>query len=553
MISGRMKGQTSRFRVAFLLLLSSYCAWIFTLPLFPSLDGSLHLYYAFVMGSLLSGSKAFAGYYFIRHILPPYAMHYYFLIAAAHFFGYVMADKLLVCLIFIVTAFGFRYLTHYLGPSGDLISLLVIPLLLTWPLGMGFYNYCLAIGMALWALGFWYRAVQQRDHRFWLAFLVIVAMMVLTHPVPLILIYVLVGADVFCRVGLELRVSGVTARGFKQSFQRVKPDLTYMLLAWASILYIFLFVDRHKVVANALHNYDRKAEFVKLVKLSTLAMFSGSHPVVIANRLSLYAILVLGLVLAFIAEMKQRRNWTYTPAAAILACSIILIVVIPILPPVINGADYFSQRLVIFVWIGVLAAASAYPKLARQKSNILATCILLYSIAILGLANHMIRPVAARISEIETTPVHHDGLTGLTLSLPNAPVTTTLGYIPYYWVGARYFRRTHSTLLNGGWLDEHFLPLGSRVHQLDEQLITNIQNSPGDAYQLLLHSANAREKILPHANLLLFTGEIPSSQLLQIVKGFDRSEPSRIWTCESYGWYSSCTSPFANPGSMGVR
>ena len=81
-----------------------------------------------------------------------------------------LADKLLVCLIFITTAFGFRYLARCLGPSGDLMSLFIIPLLLNWPLGMGFYNYCLAIGMALWALGFWYRAVQQRSHRLWLAY-----------------------------------------------------------------------------------------------------------------------------------------------------------------------------------------------------------------------------------------------------------------------------------------------------------------------------------------------------------------------------------------------
>ncbi|MFZ1941982.1 MAG: hypothetical protein WAU43_00085, partial [Acidobacteriaceae bacterium] len=101
MISERAEAKNSRYLVPFLLLLAGYCIWVLTLPLFPSLDGSLHLYYASVLGSLLSGSKEFASYYFIRHILPPYALHYYFLIVVAHFFGYVMADKLLVCLIFI--------------------------------------------------------------------------------------------------------------------------------------------------------------------------------------------------------------------------------------------------------------------------------------------------------------------------------------------------------------------------------------------------------------------------------------------------------------------
>jgi hypothetical protein len=318
-----------------------------------------------------------------------------------------------------------------------------------------------------------------------------------------------------------------------------------MLLSWATIGYVFLFVDRHKVVTNVLETYDRKAELLKLLKLSTLAMFSGSSIVVIAYRLSLYVILLLSLFLACATAKRQWKSRTHSPATAFLVCTLFLAIVIPILPPVLNGAHYFSQRLVIFVWIGALAAASSFRGFNRSRGTILAISVILYSVAVLVVANSMIRPVAAEISEIETVPIRNTGLTGLTLSLPDAPITTTLDYIPYYWVGARYFRRSHSTLFNGGWLDEHFLPLGSGVHQLDEQLTTNIQDSPGDAYQLLLHSSSAREKILPHANLLLFTGEIPSSQLLQIVKGLDRSEPSRIWACEPHGWYSACTSPFA--------
>ena len=507
MVSDHTSEKTSGFLVPFVILLASYCVWIFTLPLFPSLDGSLHLYYASVMGSLLSGSKDFASYYFIRHTLPPYALHYYFLIAAAHFFGYVMADKLLVCLIFITTAFGFRYLARYLGPSGDVMSLFIIPLLLNWPLGMGFYNYCLAIGMALWALGFWYRAVRQRSNRLWVAFLIAVILIVLTHPVPLMFIYVLVGTDVVCRFVQDFRAGGITASNLKGCLRRYRLDLSYMLLAWVTIGYIFLFINKRRVITNVLQAYDRKAALIKLVKLSTLAMFSGSHAAVIAYRLSLYAILLLALVLAFLAATKQRVNRTYTPASAILVCSLIVIVAIPIFPPVINGANYFSQRLVVLVWIGILASASAYPGLTRHKRNTFAACILLYAIAVLVLANHMIRPVAAKVSEIESAPLVKQRLTGLVLSLPDAPITTELNYVPYYWAGARYFRRSHSTLLNGGWLYESYLPLGSHVGQLSEQLTPSFQDSPGDVYQLLLHSVSARKKIIPHASLLLFTGQ----------------------------------------------
>lgn len=546
MVSEHGEKRNSRYFVPFLILLAAYCGWILTLPLFPSLDGSLHLYYASVLGSLLSGSKDFASYYFIRHILPPYALHYYFLIAAAHFVGYVMADKLLVCLIFITTASGFRYLARFLGPSGDLLSLFIIPLLLNWSLGMGFYNYCLALGMALWALGFWYRAVQKRSHRLWLAFLITVILMVLTHPVPLLLIYVLVGVDVGWRFCQDFSKRGSGIASFNASLQYFRSDVVYMLLSWATIGYIFLFVDKHKVMANVLETYDRKTELIKLFKLSTIAIFSGSSSIVIVYRLSLYAILLLSLFLACAAAKRQWVSRSYSPATAFLACTLILMIVIPILPPVINGANYFSQRLVVVVWIGALAAASGFLKFNRPGETFLATSVVLYTVAVLVLANSIIGPVAAQISEIETSPIRVAGLTGLTLSLPDAPVTTNLNSVPFYWAGARYFRRSHSTLLNGGFLYEPYLPLGSHIDQLSPQLDADIQNSPGDAYQLLLRSARARHQILPHANLLVFTGSTQPDELHKIVKELDSSEPSRVWACDSRAWYSVCTSPFAN-------
>ena len=546
MVSEQADGKKSRYLALFLVLLAAYCIWVLTLPLFPSLDGSLHLYYASVLGSLLSGSKEYASYYFIRHILPPYALHYYFLIAVAHFSGYVMADKLLVCLIFVTTATGFLYLARFLGPSGDLMSLLIIPLLLNWPLGMGFYNYCLAIGMALWALGFWYRAVQNRSHRLWLAFLAVVILMMLTHPVPLVFIYVLIGVDVGWRLCQDLSERRTGDASFKASLRSLRPDLTYLLLSWATIGYIFLFVDKHKVMTNVLETYNRKAELIKLFKLSTLAMFSGSSSVVVVYRLSLYAILVLALLVGCLAARRQWGSRIYAPATAILVCTLILAIVIPVLPPVINGANYFSQRLVIFIWIGALAAACGLRGFSRSQGTILAIGVLLYSLTVLVLANSMIRPVAAQISDIETAPIHTTGRTGLTLSLPDAPVTDNLNYVPYYWAGARYFRRSRSTLLNGGFLYEPYLPLGSHIGQLSPQLDAAVQNSPGDAYQLLLRSARAREEIMPHADLLIFTGVTEPEELQKIVKQLDTSEPTRVWHCKSAEWYSDCTSPLAN-------
>lgn len=74
----------------------------------------MHLYIASVLSSLLSVSDRFSTYFYVRHFLTPYSLHYYFLIVFGRLFSFPIADKLLVCAILVCSAFGFRY---FLNPA----------------------------------------------------------------------------------------------------------------------------------------------------------------------------------------------------------------------------------------------------------------------------------------------------------------------------------------------------------------------------------------------------------------------------------------------------
>ena len=114
------------------------------------------------------------------------------------------------------------------------------------------------------------------------------------------------GSDVVWRLCQDFLRRGNGAASFKASLPDLRYDLVYMLLWWATIGYVFLFVDKHKVVADVLETYDRKTELIKLFKLSTIAMFSGSSSVVVVYRLSLYVILLFSVFLAWNAA---KRRW----------------------------------------------------------------------------------------------------------------------------------------------------------------------------------------------------------------------------------------------------
>src|SRR6202034_3758938 len=149
-------------------------------------DGPMHKYYVHVLASLLSGSRAY-GAYEIRHPFPPYATHYVVLLGLTRYVLFDLAEKVLICLIFVCTAYGFRYCARSLGPSGDLLSLCMIPLVLHWSLVMGFLNYSLAVGLFFLAAGLWCRAATG-GLRLWLFFALVSFLLALTHPVPLLLL-----------------------------------------------------------------------------------------------------------------------------------------------------------------------------------------------------------------------------------------------------------------------------------------------------------------------------------------------------------------------------
>ena len=189
----------------------------------------MHKYYVHAIASLLSGSHAYSAYE-IRHPFPPYATHYAVLLGLTRFLSYDLAEKILICIIFVCTAYGFRYCARSMGPSGDLLSLCMVPLVLHWSLVMGFLNYSLAVGLFFLAVGLWCRAADQAS--LWLFFALVSFLLALTHPIPLLLLIIFCALDLlirlfqrFCTQGLPLAVRwlGRRMRQFSLSAGQRRP------------------------------------------------------------------------------------------------------------------------------------------------------------------------------------------------------------------------------------------------------------------------------------------------------------------------------------------
>ncbi|HTZ58247.1 MAG TPA: hypothetical protein VMB49_09135 [Acidobacteriaceae bacterium] len=523
--------ETNRRRISLLFgsLVGLFCLWALSLPLFPTQDGPMHKYYVHVLGSLLSGSHDYSAYV-IRHPFPPYATHYAVLLGLTRFVSYDLAEKLLICLVFVCTAYGVRYCARSLGPSGDWLSLCAIPLVLHWSLVMGFLNYSLALGLFFLAAGLWCRAAS--EVRLWWVFALISFLLALTHPIPLLLLIV------FCWLDLVIRLlQRFSLRDYRWQFVGLAISALCFLYPLAS-------VDRSRSASNLRGFGLHKDALISSLALFGISPFDTRAKNFLINgyRLLLCALLLTCLWLAAEGFHSRWRERKLRSSDSMLILSVAILVAIPILPASMNGSDFFSQRLMVVPWLGAIAAAGAT---TRRITRMVPAFAVLLTVVTLLPAEIFFRPVARQLFALEHQPLpqHAEGLAILDPAmLKQVRVQHELGFNPYLWSGVLPFLRGDDIMLNSPFMDQKITPLmpttggdllidRMKSAEQAERIINGNLDLPGMTPEL-------RSALMSSTQILVLVG-VPADieQGLTPLVGGDLAGH---YACSSHGWYLVC-------------
>ena len=501
-------------------------AWILSLPAWPSQDGPVHLYYAEVLGQLLGrGHTVYTGAYFIKQLLPPYALYYYSLLLLSNVVPWLLADRLVVCGYIAIFLLGFRYLARAIGPEADRATLVATLLVLNWALGMGFVNYCLSLGFAMWSIGLWLRLPAHRGLRLRALFLGSIVLVTLSHPVPLLLVLA------FCALDLAGRwVMG--HRASKESGPRslIHDAITLCVGAFA-LLYVKAFAasnplaQRTVVPGSALH----KAVMYWLGYLQgkSLALVLGQRPPLLVYRAGLVALLAGALALAALQFRRDRRRRLWTAGDAFFVLSVGLLVLLPWLPSDLSGAYFFPERLSVVVWIFALLAAAGWcpecedaaqgekPASELKASRALALSVVAAMACMLFEANELLRPFAEADAAMSRTTLPIGGEPTLFLESAHRPANVGAGpaWNPAYWSGVHLLRANGAVLANGPWLDSPIIPLALQPGRAGANLPPILANSPHALTEALEASAALREPLLSGVQAIVFTPVDPSQSL----------------------------------------
>ena len=539
------------------LITLGFCAWVLSLPIFPSHDGPMHLFYTAILHDLLfAHGQHFGQFYNVKHVLPPYSLYYYLLMFLARFGSLVTANKIVICLYMVSFSFGFRYLARTVGPNADSMALLATPMMFSWPLVMGFVNFCLSTTLMFWAMGLWSRSAMQESRARRMVFLVLAYTIMLTHPVPLLFLLAFCGLELLLRWLRERRLRSAEARRFASG--HVFRDALYLLAASGTLVYVKLFTIRAalsqqeeqtglsftQVVQGNIKNY--------LTLHTVLAFASSAMPFLILRalwRAALLGALLLAVVYLWRKHVGRaaqpgslRMRWSFAELWTVIA--VLFALALPFIPRDLNGSHLFAARLGIFVWLAALLAASGSPLLARFVRPAAAGMALTMAGLTLFLAQSTITPIAREIGGTaaqETAHIqmagHHVGLMLYTLDRLEPQ---NLAFDPFRWAGADVFRDNDKVLYNSPWLNLAIIPIGPQPTLPNGSISARVLEEQGAMRTLLGSSAETRASVLravDFAVLVNGTSPMPAGLDPLLAEDPDQLHP---WRCTGYGWYSFC-------------
>ena len=531
--------------VLLFLLLSAYVGWLLSMPAWPSQDGPVHLYYTRVLGALFSSEPSpFRTYFFIKHLLPPYALYYYTLLAFSHFMPLLTADRVVVCGYVISFVLGFRYAARALGANFGVTSLLASALTLNWALGMGFANFCLSLSFALWAIGLWLRTGSGAEWGRRTGFLALLVVITLTHPVPLLLVLSFCGLDLLCRFF-------ATRKSWRVREPReLRNGFATLFVGSLCMIYVKAFTVAHplkqrtQVPGTVSQHIVRRIKDLLIVK--NVEVLYGRWWQIEVYRVCLGLILVVGVIFAVQQWRRNRAGGVWRPSDSMTVYAACLFVVIPLLPSDMSGAYYFFERLNIMLWISVLLAASGWsPGVTAVSGNRLALSAaarqitlaslgagvfaVLFTAILLHAAERTLRPFAMRDYALAHTQLPLQGRLAMVLNGDQERKYLWAGppWDPYYWDTVALLRRNDAIMVNAPWLDSPIIPLAETSVVPGSVLPPQLANSPLILVHRLQDTPALRSDVLAKTSVAFFS---------PVGQGGQHAVPPMLgpaWTCDA--------------------
>ena len=418
------------------------------LPAFPSQDGPGHSYVAWVFAQLLDGPTPLSDDFDIRSLAPPYATLNYLIVLLQGFLSPLRAEQVIVCIYILLLAFGFRHFVRTLFPGRSPASLLIFVFLFGTVVFQGFYNFGLGLGLFFWAAAFWVASARERAVANAVAFLAVLTLLGLTHPVALAF---LAGFTAWCliwRVAAGFREHGLPMSAARAVAGQYRLQLYLLFASLVPCLYVASFIDPDGT-SGPYPSMDLSARLSDLAGFAHLAPYSSPKP----WALMLFAIMAV-LALAGLAAW-QRRQWAANPYFWSVVTAGAGAFVVYLVSPTNVGSALIAIRFPLFGILMLVAAAvgAELPRVLVWPFR--AGILLLIGPILAGLYVNTVPMAQFRTTLAEAPPVLRPGARAILLATDETAKSMNPPgalYSPCLWGASLYFQQ-YELILEKPFLD----------------------------------------------------------------------------------------------------
>ena len=392
---------------------------------FPSQDGGAHIYNAHAMAVMATGERGahYSDLYAVNFTaLANWADHLILALLTA-LFSPTVAEKLLVSSYVLAFAAAARYATGSIRPGHGWVAHLALPLIFTFSVQMGFYNFILSFPLYFVLIGFYWR---HRDGRHTRSLALLLLALYLLHPL----------AWLFGILSLSIMVIAAArsphAHGHTSAATTTRRLMQVWLAALPGLVLLLVLIGHEPVEA---------AEWQPLPALLRHIVFGGPlwtfGPVDTGLGAALFGLFAFGTLLAW---RTAKADDASAALAWVTAAYLLLLVV---LPSQWKSLGLITERVgtfAFFTWVLALAGHN-YTARARRALIISGQLLALVFVARWAVAVQMLEPYveeylsvaphvepARRVLELNFAP-RGRGPEGERLSHPVAPFAHTIGLV----------------------------------------------------------------------------------------------------------------------------
>lgn len=335
----------------FLLFVVLACLWIvWRAPVFPTLDGPVHMYNAEIIRDLLfHNGRIYGSYYTLRALPPTYLFHPALLVLLNSVFDPEITNKLVVSLYILVFAFGIRYLFNSLGPS-SWQPLLCVPFILNRMVYMGFVNSNFALASAFWVIGYWIRTAGKLSIR--RATLVVAGVVLVgtMHAIGVALLVLFLGIETATLLVWKEPEQPPSKRLLATRIYRYRGEIGVTAVSALVPVAIFLI---GKLSTSHNPNATPVPPAGIMLKSRVIEFVTSWHLAPMQDhRYRFFLALLLLLLLIVFVKHLLRKQVDWSPGrVAVLVTATVSLLIFALTPSDLMQANYLSARFAFFALI----------------------------------------------------------------------------------------------------------------------------------------------------------------------------------------------------------